>query len=147
MERTTDLSRRAVLQGAMATAACAACAVAASGCGDTQDPALTSDVTIQLSDYPALASVGGVASIPRSVSGYGFDIFVRNEGEGVYRALSSYCSHEGCSVNVDGNGFRCPCHGATFSADGERTGGPAPRGLIQFSTEVSGDTLTILAEG
>lgn len=147
MVKSTALSRRAVLQGAVATAACAACAATASGCGDTQDPSLTSDVTISLADYPALAAVGGLASIPRSVSGYGFDIFVRNEGEGVYRALSSYCSHEGCSVNPAGSGFRCPCHGATFGSDGERTGGPAPRGLIQFSTEVSGELLTILADG
>lgn len=147
MTNFNEVSRRTVLQGALATAACAACAATASGCGDTQDPSLTSDVTILLADYPALAAVGGLASIPRSVSGYGFDIFVRNEGNGVYRALSSYCSHEGCSVNPAANGFRCPCHGATFSADGERTGGPVSRGLILFSTEVSGESLTILADG
>jgi Rieske Fe-S protein len=112
--------------------------------GSLATPDLTSDVVIALADYPALASDGGRATIPSSVSGYDYPIYLTNEG-GMFRALSGWCSHEACTVSRSGDGYRCACHGATFSSTGATTGGPAPRGLIAFDTESDGTSVTILA--
>ncbi len=55
-------------------------------------------------------------------------VFVVRAGD-AYRALSAVCTHLGCTVQHAGEGFRCPCHGSSFAADGSNTGGPAPRPL------------------
>jgi len=64
-------------------------------------------------------------------------IFVIREEESV-RALSAICTHLGCTVGTQGEGYHCPCHGSTFAADGEATGGPAPRALPWHPVEVGG---------
>lgn len=46
------------------------------------------------------------------------------------RCVSMVCTHQKCVLrDVPGGGFACPCHGATFSAEGEVVSGPAPRPL------------------
>jgi len=44
-------------------------------------------------------------------------------------AISTTCTHLGCSVAVSETGFACPCHGSRYDQDGTVTGGPAPRAL------------------
>ncbi|MGH9214872.1 MAG: ubiquinol-cytochrome c reductase iron-sulfur subunit [Acidimicrobiales bacterium] len=55
------------------------------------------------------------------------------------------CPHLGCRVPecVTSQWFECPCHGSQYNRVGEKKGGPAPRGLDRFATEVSGDVLTV----
>lgn len=53
-------------------------------------------------------------------------------------ALSSICPHLGCAVGFDGNNFKCPCHDSAFAPSGERTGGPAERGLDPLPVEPIG---------
>lgn len=72
-------------------------------------------------------------------------VFIRRVAEG-FQAISAVCQHLGCTVNwvpgggPDGRGeFHCPCHGSTYAPDGERTGGPAPRGLDHFTIETARD--------
>ena len=48
--------------------------------------------------------------------------------KGVY-AISTTCTHLGCTVAVTTQGFACPCHGSRFNADGRVIAGPAPRAL------------------
>ena len=52
------------------------------------------------------------------------------------RAISLTCTHQGCSVNkavmANGEGFVCPCHGATYDGDGQVVSGPAQENLAQF---------------
>ncbi len=55
-------------------------------------------------------------------------VFVVHDDAG-YRALSAVCTHLGCTVEREGEGFHCPCHGSAFAGDGAYRGGPAPRGL------------------
>ena len=57
------------------------------------------------------------------------------ESAGKYAALSAACSHQCCTVGYvkSTKGFLCPCHGSTFSATGQVTGGPAPTGLQKLS--------------
>ncbi len=48
--------------------------------------------------------------------------------QGVY-AISSVCTHLGCTVARSADGFACPCHGSRFAKNGEVVRGPAPRSL------------------
>ncbi len=60
-------------------------------------------------------------------------------GDAVYHvqgrtALGLTCPHQGCTVQVQSDGgYRCPCHGAEFTAQGEVVKGPATRPLRQFT--------------
>ena len=56
------------------------------------------------------------------------NIFLFRDTEGIY-AVSSVCTHLGCSVARSTEGFSCPCHGSRFDSKGKVVGGPAPRGL------------------
>jgi cytochrome b6-f complex iron-sulfur subunit len=47
-------------------------------------------------------------------------------------AISTVCTHLGCTVNPVETGFDCPCHGSTYDEKGEVTGGPAPKALSWF---------------
>ncbi len=54
------------------------------------------------------------------------------------KALYMVCTHLGCLYKweAQANYFRCPCHGSTFSREGDYICGPAPRSLDQFIVEV-----------
>jgi len=53
-----------------------------------------------------------------------FDGFVVNDG-GTVRALSSVCTHMGCTLHFrpDWHDLRCPCHGASFDLGGRLANG------------------------
>jgi cytochrome b6-f complex iron-sulfur subunit len=53
-----------------------------------------------------------------------FDGFVVNDA-GTVRALSSVCTHMGCTLHFrpDWQDLRCPCHGASFGLDGRLANG------------------------
>lgn len=54
-----------------------------------------------------------------------FEGFIVND-DGEIRALSSICTHMGCSLHFrpDWQDLRCPCHGASFNLAGELANGP-----------------------
>jgi cytochrome b6-f complex iron-sulfur subunit len=57
------------------------------------------------------------------------NIIIFRDEKGIY-AISTVCTHLGCIVSYDAEeGFECPCHGSTFTADGTVTKGPAPAPL------------------
>ena len=56
------------------------------------------------------------------------NIFLFHTPDGLY-AVSGRCTHLGCSITMDADGFSCPCHGAKFSNLGEVKEGPALRPL------------------
>lgn len=79
-----------------------------------------------------------------------------------FKAVCVLCPHEQCDVDfiadptqlaadvvgeiglVTEPVYLCPCHNSTFKAEGERLGGPAPRGLYRFRvTGVSGAAVEI----
>jgi Rieske Fe-S protein len=105
--------------------------VVAEGCGDGQigpsvpnrtgggDPNVPvgSPVTVKLSDFPALATVGTLVDIGRERA-------VVRTGPSTFRALSRICTHEQCDTDVRNNRFECPCHGSIFAADGSVIRGP-----------------------
>ncbi|MFQ5843670.1 MAG: ubiquinol-cytochrome c reductase iron-sulfur subunit [Planctomycetota bacterium] len=65
-------------------------------------------------------------------------LFLFNRSEG-YSALSSICPHLGCNVRraTGARGFECPCHGSTYDAVGNVTGGPAPKPLAWHPLSLS----------
>lgn len=58
-------------------------------------------------------------------------------------ALSSLCTHQGCTVDWAESEFACPCHGSKFGADGEVLEGPASAPLTTFEAMVEGDAVLV----
>jgi cytochrome b6-f complex iron-sulfur subunit len=73
-------------------------------------------------------------------------LFILRE-EDQLRALSAACTHLGCTVDKTELGFRCPCHGSAFSADGVNLSGPAPRPLPWRPLRLAGDGSVIVDLG
>ena len=65
-------------------------------------------------------------------------VYVTKDRRAQLCVLSSICPHLGCTVpwNKEKNQFVCPCHGATFAADGTRVSGPSLRGMDRLETSV-----------
>lgn len=59
--------------------------------------------------------------------------------EAGYTALYQKCVHLGCRVPSckTSQWFECQCHGSQYNRNGEKKGGPAPRGLDRFALTVS----------
>jgi cytochrome b6-f complex iron-sulfur subunit len=65
-------------------------------------------------------------------------VFLFREGNS-FRAVSAVCTHLGCTVNLAGKGFHCPCHGSVFNNNGAVLSGPAPVSLAWFQLTLSRD--------
>jgi len=63
-------------------------------------------------------------------------VFVFNGTDGFY-AISSVCTHLGCTVKRGGPGFACPCHGSQFDDNGRVVEGPAPKPLPFYALSLS----------
>jgi cytochrome b6-f complex iron-sulfur subunit len=57
--------------------------------------------------------------------------------ESGFSALSLTCTHLGCSVESDAQGFACPCHGSRFDAEGGVTHAPANKPLKLLRVEMT----------
>ena len=55
-----------------------------------------------------------------------------------FRAFSAVCTHLGCIVrwNASARHFDCPCHAATFDAQGQVVSGPPPSPLPEYRVSV-----------
>jgi Rieske Fe-S protein len=67
-------------------------------------------------------------------------LVVTQPESGTFKAFSSTCTHQGCTVTKVADGtINCPCHGSRFSVeDGSVQGGPAPSPLPETGVEVQG---------
>jgi cytochrome b6-f complex iron-sulfur subunit len=72
------------------------------------------------------------------------NVIVINMGTG-FVALSSICTHEGCTVgyNSTSGNLECPCHGSVYAISGNVLVGPAPRALRSYTVSQTGTVLTI----
>lgn len=59
--------------------------------------------------------------------------------ESGFSAFSLVCTHLGCTLEKDANGFVCPCHGSRFDASGNVTQRPAEKPLRPLRVEVTAD--------
>jgi len=73
----------------------------------------------------------------------GRSVAIFRDREGVF-AVSRVCTHLGCIVKREADGFSCPCHGSRFAADGAVVKGPAPKALPWLAvTRLAGDTYLV----
>jgi len=65
--------------------------------------------------------------------------------EAGYTALYQKCVHLGCRVPEckTSQWFECQCHGSQYNRNGEKKGGPAPRGLDRFPLTVDGGRVSV----
>jgi cytochrome b6-f complex iron-sulfur subunit len=56
-----------------------------------------------------------------------------------FTALSLVCTHLGCTVESQPEGFACPCHGSRFDLQGNVQRGPAARPLAALRVEATPD--------
>ncbi len=65
--------------------------------------------------------------------------------EAGYTALYQKCVHLGCRVPqcLTSQWFECQCHGSQYNRNGEKKGGPAPRGLDRFPLVVTGGKVSV----
>lgn len=72
----------------------------------------------------------------------GRSVAMFRDADGVY-AISLICTHLGCIVKNQADGFECPCHGSRFHADGTVVKGPAPAALPWHKVTQSGEDFIV----
>jgi cytochrome b6-f complex iron-sulfur subunit len=83
----------------------------------------------------------GTAYVPA-----GRSVALFRDAGGVF-AISTICTHLGCVVRPEADGFHCPCHGSRFAADGTVERGPAPSPLPWLEVNRVGDGTYLVDEG
>ena len=65
--------------------------------------------------------------------------------DGGFLALSSQCTHLGCSVPWDDEiqQFVCPCHASKFNIRGDVVAAPAPRAMDIFDLRIENKTILV----
>lgn len=59
--------------------------------------------------------------------------------EAGFTAISLTCTHLGCTVEENGEGYHCPCHGSQYNAEGQVEHGPATQPLASLIVDVLDD--------
>jgi cytochrome b6-f complex iron-sulfur subunit len=59
--------------------------------------------------------------------------------DGGFSAFSLVCTHLGCTVEQNADGFACPCHGSRFDAGGMVSHGPATKSLRSLRLEMTAE--------
>ena len=98
-------------------------------------------VTVDISPGTPLAN-NGIGIVQYS----GGSILVDKTSDGTYHAMTSVCTHQGCTINQYDTGtkqFVCPCHGSQFNSTGGVVKGPASASLKQYAVAVNGNQLVI----
>lgn len=73
----------------------------------------------------------------------GKELMLVRTGEREVKAISTVCTHLGCSVywQKDKKQFYCPCHQGIFDKDGYVLSGPPPKPLNSYKVELEGDNV------
>ena len=85
------------------------------------------DIIVKLSDpkNAALASVNGSVLLDDE------NVLIRIS-QTQFLAVNLICGHKGCTVELTGNKFVCPCHGSEYDINGKFTQGPTKKNLDFF---------------
>ena len=70
-------------------------------------------------------------------------VFIGRDDRGLY-AIVAACTHLGCLVESQTDGFQCPCHGSRFDNEGAVTQGPAVRPLERAALTTNVDGRVVL---
>jgi Rieske Fe-S protein len=98
-------------------------------------------IRLSLRQHPELREPRG--SLRLMPDGWSDPLYLLVLDGGGYAALSSICTHRGCTVDLGGPGLACPCHGSQYDREGQVTRGPASRALTRYPVRAAGDELTI----
>lgn len=98
------------------------------------EPALQTEFDLGLAENYPLNSRTFLTDIPAV-------LLHTNNG---FSALSLTCTHLGCTVEHNNDGFTCPCHGSRYDAAGNAIHGPAKKPLRPLLVEKTPDGLLIL---
>ncbi|MCP2341196.1 Rieske (2Fe-2S) protein [Actinomadura rupiterrae] len=132
------VGRRAVLCGTGAVGAALGAGLL-TGCGPSNKAAEAKDLKGK--------EIGKVADVPVGGGKVYADskIVVTQPSQGVFKAFSAVCTHQGCLTNrVSGGKVHCPCHGSEFQiADGSVAHGPANKALTEYPVQIKGDAIFI----
>jgi cytochrome b6-f complex iron-sulfur subunit len=81
-------------------------------------------------EEPSMFKIGKAEQFPEGTLKNLVDkrVVIFSDSDGIF-AISSICTHLGCTVAPVEWGFQCPCHGSKFALDGKVIAGPAPRPL------------------
>jgi Rieske Fe-S protein len=132
------ISRREFLAASAATAVTAILVTACGGAGDTTGVNNGGSVSldVQVSNFPALANVGGIARVDNG----GTPVAAVRTAASAFSAFSLICPHFGCTVGINGTSFLCPCHGAQFASTGSWIGGQRTSNLRSLSAKYDATT-------
>lgn len=64
-----------------------------------------------------------------------------------YAASLMNCTHRGCAIAHDEQGYVCPCHGARFDQQGRVKKGPAKQNLVTYITSSDENNVYIHLNG
>ena len=128
-------SRREFIVTSTASAV-AALLVAACGSNPTGTNTGPVSLSVQISNYPQLASVGGIAEVDNG----GTPVAAVRTGASTFAAFSLICPHYGCTVGINGSSFLCPCHGAQFASTGRWIGGQPTNNLTSLNSSYNATT-------
>lgn len=123
----------AVTMGVAAAGVLAACGGGSGGSGGGGGEVATPDASGALAEVADIP-VGGALS---ATATDGSPIILVQATEGAVTGLSAVCTHQGCTVAVDGDKLVCPCHGSVYTLEGGNVSGPAPTPLPAFAVHVS----------
>ena len=120
--RRSFLQQAAASVGLVLTAPAIASIVASCETDETTGPT-GKTFAVDSTQYPELASVGGITADTITGLNNGNPVFISRVDDDRFVVFSTTCTHQGCQVGSpesSGANCICPCHGAEYSsADGK----------------------------
>jgi cytochrome b6-f complex iron-sulfur subunit len=126
---STDVTRRAVLKFSLGLSGVLSLFGLMKFLGYQSAPVQAVRFTLK---PPAEYAEGSVTGVPEARA------YVFRDAKGLY-AISSICTHLGCTVNKAGENFECPCHGSKYNGGGYVLKGPATAPLDRVELSLSAD--------
>lgn len=73
-------------------------------------------------------------------------VWAKMQDDGALKVFSSVCTHLGCTVSwrEQSSTFECPCHSASFDANGKPIAGPPKRSLTVLESKMEDGKLLVL---
>ncbi|QPT53288.1 Rieske (2Fe-2S) protein [Rothia kristinae] len=138
-DRPAGTTRRRALAGA---GAAAGAAVLLAACGDGKDSATDAETIAEPLDLAGTDEVPEGGSVQKAKDGT--TVLLTQPSKGEFKAFSTVCPHQGCTVNADGAQLTCPCHHSVFSIeDGSVQAGPAQKPLPEFTAQVKNGRIIV----
>ncbi|MCV7359496.1 Rieske (2Fe-2S) protein [Mycolicibacterium fluoranthenivorans] len=135
------VGRRQVLAGAgigLGATAIAAC----SGSGQKAAPPATESSAGTSAPGQAAGTLAKTSQVPVGSGVIVDDVVLTQPTAGVFKGLSTVCTHAGCAVSSVADGkIVCPCHGSTFDLEGAVLKGPATKPLATVAVTVQGQDI------